>query len=254
MPNYYLDQVQWIIQNPTITRYVTPLISPISDSYRNSDQIGWLFWSFSLRSAEQDKAILRPTRSASNLYLVEISSNYFLVTIVRKLMSFLPSISQMSSRINSSNLPIPHGLPTNSPRFNTSSNSLKFKSRPHSVPSSYSSPSSQESLDKVKQSPDAWNVKFETLEGCKLGISRYPDFEYNAKGGIGTAIGRIEEDKARNDDTMSVSFEAGTLYIPPLTGATTKFLGLPLPPFLKIDIVPEFFQGTISKGSGKVSN
>ncbi|KAG1328077.1 hypothetical protein COCNU_01G020110 [Cocos nucifera] len=158
----------------------------------------------------------------------------------------------MSSKINSSSLPIPHRLPTNSPSFNTSSNSLRFKHRPHSAPSSsYTSPSKQVALDKVKPSPSIWNVKFETLEGCKLGISRYPDFEYNARGGIGTGIGRKEEE-ARNDDTMLVSFDVGTLYIPPLTGATTKFLGLPLPPSLKIDIVPEFFQGTISKESGKV--
>jgi len=37
-----------------------------------------------------------------------------------------------------------------------------------------------------------------------------------------------------------------------LTSGTTKFLGLPLPPFLKIDIVPELFQGTIDQDSGKV--
>ncbi|XP_073103646.1 uncharacterized protein [Elaeis guineensis] len=151
----------------------------------------------------------------------------------------------MSSKINSSSLPIPHRLPTNSPSFNTSSNSLRFKYRPHS---SYTSPSKQEAPDKVEQSPTTiWNVKFETLEGCKLGISRYPDFEYNAKGGIGTGMGRKED-----EDTMLVSFDVGTLYIPPLAGATTKFLGLPLPPFLTIDIVPEFFQGTISKESGQV--
>ncbi|XP_008783353.1 uncharacterized protein LOC103702626 [Phoenix dactylifera] len=158
----------------------------------------------------------------------------------------------MSSKINSPSLPIPHRLPTNSPSFNTSSNSLRFKCRPHSVPSSsYTSPSRQESLDKVEHGSNVWDVRFETLEGCKLGISWYPDFEYNAKGGIGTAIGRKEDEARNDDDTISVTFDVGTLYIPPLTGATTKFLGLPLPPFLKIDIVPESFQGTISKESGK---
>ncbi|KAK4385039.1 Calcium-dependent protein kinase [Sesamum angolense] len=66
---------------------------------------------------------------------------------------------------------------------------------------------------------DVYNVKFQTLGACKLGISRYPDFEYNAEGG---------------------------------SAATTKFLGLPLPPFLKIEIVPENFHGKINQESGKV--
>ncbi|KAJ0507640.1 hypothetical protein HanIR_Chr11g0508471 [Helianthus annuus] len=48
------------------------------------------------------------------------------------------------------------------------------------------------------------------------------------------------------------SIDVTTLYIPPLTTATTKFLGLPLPPFLKIAIVPEIFRGIINRESGKV--
>lgn len=50
----------------------------------------------------------------------------------------------------------------------------------------------------------------------------------------------------------SVEFDVNTLYIPPLTSSTTKFLGLPLPPFLKIAIVPEIFRGIINVESGKV--
>ncbi|KAH7557570.1 hypothetical protein JRO89_XS11G0182000 [Xanthoceras sorbifolium] len=66
-------------------------------------------------------------------------------------------------------------------------------------------------------------IKFKTLAACKLGISRYPDFEYDAQGGTGT-------------------------------GRTTKFLGLPLPPLLKIDIVPQLFQGNINPESGQSSS
>ncbi|CAI0547014.1 unnamed protein product, partial [Linum tenue] len=43
-----------------------------------------------------------------------------------------------------------------------------------------------------------------------------------------------------------------TLYIPPLTSETTRLLPLPLPPGLKIDIVPEAFRGRIHPDSGKV--
>nr|GMD55512.1 uncharacterized protein LOC109151087 [Ipomoea batatas] len=94
-----------------------------------------------------------------------------------------------------------------------------------------------------------YEVEFRTLGGCKLGISRYPDFEYNAEGGRGSGRGvKNEED----DDEISVDFELKSVYIPPLTTATTKFLGLPLPPLLKIDIVPELFRGTINQESGKI--
>lgn len=98
---------------------------------------------------------------------------------------------------------------------------------------------------------DAQSVKFKTLGGCKLGISRYPDFEYNADGGTGTGTERKIGDGDSNGE-ISVGFDVKTLYIPPLMSATTRFLGLPLPPFLKIDIVPELFEGIINQKSGQV--
>ncbi|CAL9204277.1 unnamed protein product [Musa hybrid cultivar] len=162
--------------------------------------------------------------------------------------SILFCANQMSSKIGPSHLPLFHKLPAKNLSFEPAK-PLGFRSRACSpISSSYTGPSKQESTGRVVPAPDAYSVKFETLEGCKLGISRYPDFEYNAKGGVGNAVGR----KDRTDDMLCVSFDVGTLYIPPLTGATTKFLGLPLPPLLKIAIVPEVFQGTISSRSGKV--
>lgn len=96
-----------------------------------------------------------------------------------------------------------------------------------------------------------YTVSFKTQRACKLGISRYPDFEYNAEGGKAAGSGaKVTHDLANNE--IFVSFDLETLYIPPLTSSTTKFLGLPLPPFLKIDIVPIFFQGSIDQESGKV--
>lgn len=101
------------------------------------------------------------------------------------------------------------------------------------------------------QKTDVCTVNFKSLGGCKLGISRYPDFEYNAQGGTGTGTGNKVKHGDLND-VISVSFDLKTLYVPPLTSGTTKFLGLPLPPSLKIDIVPELFQGSIDPVSGKV--
>ncbi|KAC9592597.1 hypothetical protein E3N88_45587 [Mikania micrantha] len=94
-------------------------------------------------------------------------------------------------------------------------------------------------------------VKFKTLGACKLGISRYPDFDYDAQGGEGSGIGKKMVGVDFNGET-SVDFDVKSLSIPPLTTATTKFLGLPLPPFLKIAIVPEIFSGIINLKSGKV--
>ncbi|CAA3024378.1 uncharacterized protein LOC111403897 [Olea europaea var. sylvestris] len=109
-------------------------------------------------------------------------------------------------------------------------------------------PSSTSTLTEAKVTEsDTYSVKFETLGGCKLGISRYPDFEYDAAGGTGTGTGT----KTMND-AISVEFDIKTLYIPPLSTATTKFLGMRLPPFLRIDIVPELFQGSINQESGQV--
>ncbi|CAI0404122.1 unnamed protein product [Linum tenue] len=110
-----------------------------------------------------------------------------------------------------------------------------------------SSPKQQASTRTTKlPNSDAYSISFKTLEACKLGISRYPDFDYNAKGGTGTGIG------TKDGDHISVSFDLQNLYIPPLTSETTRILGLPLPPGLKIDIVPESFQGRIAPDSGKV--
>ncbi|PSS32404.1 Auxin transport protein like [Actinidia chinensis var. chinensis] len=126
--------------------------------------------------------------------------------------------------------------------------------------SSSSSHNQQQSIStytitQQRQSPETgeYSVKFKTREGCKLGISRYPDFDYNAEGGTGdgTVTTKIDEDDS-NIGEVSVSFDLERLYIPPLMSATTRFLGLPLPPFLKIDVVPELLQGIISRKSGKV--
>ncbi|XP_072955436.1 uncharacterized protein [Typha angustifolia] len=155
----------------------------------------------------------------------------------------------MGSSMNSSNLSILQHL-SNKTSISNSSKLFRITCKRHAATCwAYTNQSKQESI--ARTSPADYNVEFQTLESCKLGISRYPDFEYNAKGGLGSGTGRKEEG-AETDDVVLVAFDFATLYIPPLTAATTKFLGLPLPPFLKIDIVPEFLQGSINRTSGKV--
>lgn len=157
----------------------------------------------------------------------------------------------MGCRINPSNPPILSKLSTK-----------RQRPRPKTTVTFSSSSSSQSNQGAVSSTtPEArtqllnskrYSVNFRTLKACKLGISQYPDFEYNAEGGTGTGSGTKPTESSSNDEIL-VSFDLKTVYIPPLTSATTKFLGLPLPPFLKIDIVPELFLGRINKESGKVA-
>ncbi|RLM78437.1 uncharacterized protein C2845_PM12G23200 [Panicum miliaceum] len=101
---------------------------------------------------------------------------------------------------------------------------------------------------------DALSVEFRTREGCRLGIARYPDFAYDAQGGRGAGAGRGAGSGSGSGEggTVLVDFDVASLYIPPMSGATTRFLGLPLPPFLKIDILPEALGGTIDRATGQV--
>ncbi|MCL7049466.1 hypothetical protein MKW94_026398 [Papaver nudicaule] len=95
-----------------------------------------------------------------------------------------------------------------------------------------------------------YSVNFNTQKSCKLGIAIFPDFVYNAEGGKGVGTGAKAETNGSNE--VSIDFDIQTLYIPPLNSKTTRFLGLPLPPFLKIEISPELFRGVIDQESGKV--
>ena len=120
------------------------------------------------------------------------------------------------------------------------------------IPSARETHENTASITKETQelkSLSSYKIEFKTLGDCKLGIGRYPDFEYDAKGGFGTGIGKYDDDL---NGKIMVNFDVDKLYVPPLTSGTTKFLGLPLPPFLRIDIVPDMFSGSIDKETGKV--
>ena len=91
-------------------------------------------------------------------------------------------------------------------------------------------------------------MELKSLEGCRLKIGSYPPFSYNAYGGGGK--GTLIPSKKNN--ILYLSFSSKTFSIPPLTSQTTKFLSLPLPPGLKIEMRMDKLEGTIDKNSGEI--
>ena len=91
-------------------------------------------------------------------------------------------------------------------------------------------------------------MQLRSLEGCRLKIGAYPTFFYNALGGGGN--GTLLPSK--NNNVLTISFSSKTFSIPPLTSRTTKFLFLPLPPGLKIEMSMDKLEGTIDKNSGEI--
>ena len=91
-------------------------------------------------------------------------------------------------------------------------------------------------------------MHLKSLEGCRLKIGKYPHFTYNANGGGGHA--KLLSNQKNN--LLHVSFSSETFSIPPLTSRTTKFLSLPLPPGLKIEMSMDKLEGTIDQISGEV--
>ena len=87
-----------------------------------------------------------------------------------------------------------------------------------------------------------------SLKGCRLKIGLYPPFDYDARGGGGEGL-LIRNHK---ENILELSFAPENFSIPPLTSKTTKFLNLPLPPGLKIDMSMDTLKGTIENNSGKI--
>ena len=91
-------------------------------------------------------------------------------------------------------------------------------------------------------------MQLKSLEGCRLKIGSYPTFLYNASGGGGK--GTLLPSQENN--ILYLNFSSKTFSIPPLTSKTTKFLSLPLPPGLKIEMSMDKLVGTIDKSSGEI--
>ena len=91
-------------------------------------------------------------------------------------------------------------------------------------------------------------MQLKSLEDCQLKIGSYPPFTYNAGGGggKGTLIPHQE------NNILYLKFSSKTFSIPPLTSKNTKFLSLPLPPGLRIEMSMDKLEGTIDKHSGEI--
>jgi hypothetical protein len=89
-------------------------------------------------------------------------------------------------------------------------------------------------------------VMLSTLADCKLAVSIYPMFSYNAGGGGG--VGTLRE---AGNGKYFASWDANQLDIPPLDYRSTKVLGIPIPPPLKIVIKPKSLEGVIDMETGK---
>jgi hypothetical protein len=91
-------------------------------------------------------------------------------------------------------------------------------------------------------------LRIATLAGCGLAIGGYPGFRYDARGGGGG--GRLEPPGGNGHQPLR--FEPADLRIPPLDWRSTRFLGLPLPPGLRITIEPEDLAGSLDPASGSL--
>ncbi len=87
-----------------------------------------------------------------------------------------------------------------------------------------------------------------TEDGCALAIGAYPRFRYDGRGGAGT--GRASD--PLTEGWRTVTFDASRLVIPPLSRHTTRFLGVPLPPGLRIAIDPQHLAGRWHPETGAV--
>jgi len=91
-------------------------------------------------------------------------------------------------------------------------------------------------------------MQLRSLDGCQLAIGSYPPFNYDASGGGGIATLLSTE----KEHILHISFASKTFSIPPLSSKTTKFLSLPLPLGLKIEMSMDKLEGTVDKNTGEI--
>eukprot|EP01026_Neomeris_dumetosa_P041183 TRINITY_DN3406_c0_g1_i6.p1 TRINITY_DN3406_c0_g1~~TRINITY_DN3406_c0_g1_i6.p1 ORF type:complete len:246 (+),score=16.53 TRINITY_DN3406_c0_g1_i6:63-740(+) len=93
-------------------------------------------------------------------------------------------------------------------------------------------------------------VRLRTLSDCQLAVAVYPMFGYNAEGGGGVGRAVIDEE-SETGTRYNLQWDPEEVFIPDLTYQTTTFLGIPLPPPLKIAIVPNKLEGWWDQESGE---
>jgi len=102
-------------------------------------------------------------------------------------------------------------------------------------------------------------VTMSTQATCKLAISIYPAFTYDASGGGGIAVTTHPASAADlppgvpppPPSATALAFDPAAVTIPTLNWRTTRFLGLPLPPGLEIAVTPLALGGWVDRESGE---
>ena len=88
-----------------------------------------------------------------------------------------------------------------------------------------------------------------SLDKCCLRIGSYPSFDYDATSGGGSAFVCLKEQAK----IKYLKFDSKTFSIPPLTWRNTRFLALPIPPGLKIEMLLDKLEGSLSLSTGELS-
>lgn len=83
-------------------------------------------------------------------------------------------------------------------------------------------------------------MKLDTQSDCKLAISVYPKFAYNASGGSAEGFATPTEDGG--SEKLLLKFDSSTANIPALNFRTASIFGIPIPPPLNIAIVPSTLE------------
>ena len=95
------------------------------------------------------------------------------------------------------------------------------------------------------------DLQLSTAAGSSLAIGRYPRFLYDARGGGGPGeCAETPSLAAPEPGWRTLRFDPERLTIPSLSWRTTRLLGLPLPPGIRIAIVPERLEGRWQPASG----
>lgn len=110
-------------------------------------------------------------------------------------------------------------------------------------------------MSEPQAAPSPTTIRLSTLAGCGLAIGRYPRFRYDGHGGGGLATvpGGAPCPTSGVEGPWPLLFDPATLRIPDLTWRTTRLLGLPIPPGVRIAIEPLELAGELEPGTGRIS-
>ena len=91
------------------------------------------------------------------------------------------------------------------------------------------------------------SVELQVKSDSSLGVSIYPDFAYDGRGG--SATGKCYD---KGGGLYDIVFDPETIEIPSLCAKTTTLFQVPIPPPLAIRIEPKELCGTVDTNTGEV--